>query len=1110
MSQSADNNDGYNQQQYNQQYNQQQNNQQYNQSGGGDDGDDDDGGIGDLIRNNLLEIGGIIVILIGITIFAVPLITGEEIPGTESVVFFADSPQEPTVELSEPTEVTENSAAFEVQQYNASSINTTLLLEWDIVGEGDWEQRELDSSSETINVTIDELEQGTRYTARVILRTNNSQNVSEVIEFETETSTELSSNVVSRIPSDITYNSAVLEGRIVKEPREAIFITGEYKLRDADEWIQTEEQTIDSVSDFSFPLEELEQNTTYQYRYSLTSGNVNMTTTTNEFTTPLRPIVNVENIESVNSTWENATVTGQITEMGLSGETDVYVEYKPNNVDDGDWLESGSISVNNTDAFNLTFEELSPDTTYEYRFVADDGDDVNTSESETVSTTAEPSINITHIEATDISYSEMEVTSEVTNIGVHDSISVTHEYKKIQDEDTNSSNTTNSTNNWTQLETVEKSSVGEVTQNITEIEPNTTYTVRFYAEREEENVTSSEQNYTTQELPPLEFDEMEILESNISSVTVLTDIRDMGIQEELTLQYEYKNSSNETWVSGEEITINETGEVETTIDGLNSGTSYDIRPKLYADNQTTMQENKSFETGLDQVLDILATPPKNVTYNGADFYVDVQEINKYEYADIEFEYMKSGNILSENVDLLENVTESGEYSYRVEGLDAGSDYEYKVIGYPDGVESDNIETETVTFTTDPEPTVAVETGSTNNTQYNSTEISAEVTEMSNIDEANVTLEYRESGDEIWKDVSTTNVSEPTQYSDTITGLSADTEYEYRAVLETRFDEIQDTGQINNVTTAEDFSVEFTASGAVTFGQETTFDGSINFNRFDPSEDNASATIQYRSIENDSFEQIGQTIENPTEGAISQSVSALDAGKYEFKVVGNATTTYNGSEITRTNTSTVKYFTVNTTSSASIEPGTVTNITDSSAQIEASVNSFDGSDIRTYIEYRSLDDDGEFNETPTQTIDSPQNVSFELTELQSDTMYEYRFVGLVDGSTTEISEQSKTFSTDKMYQPYLEITNVSTDSPSFTTEDINVSANITNIGDARFEGDVYLDTNIGTIPQSLTLNASNESTVEFTVSAGEISAGQYEFEVDAGFDTRTVEYIVDEE
>lgn len=108
---------------------------------------------------------------------------------------------------------------------------------------------------------------------------------------------------------------------------------------------------------------------------------------------------------------------------------------------------------------------------------------------------------------------------------------------------------------------------------------------------------------------------------------------------------------------------------------------------------------------------------------------------------------------------------------------------------------------------DEEPPLEVSTKSAANVTVSEATLTGAVSALGGADAAKCSFEWRAAGTSAWTETDGQSLSSSGSFEHTVTGLTTNTEYEFRAVAETADDSV--TGEINTVTTDQDLSLENT-------------------------------------------------------------------------------------------------------------------------------------------------------------------------------------------------------------------------------------------------------------------------------------------------------------
>lgn len=185
-------------------------------------------------------------------------------------------------------------------------------------------------------------------------------------------------------------------------------------------------------------------------------------------------------------------------------------------------------------------------------------------------------------------------------------------------------------------------------------------------------------------------------------------------------------------------------------------------------------------TGGGDSLRVATNSPTSVGETTVTARGELTRLSGYDSADVSFEYRQSG-AQSWTETPRQTLTSAGVFSADISGLSSNTDYEYRARAEaPDGtVDVGGV----LSFTTDAVGSVSVATDSPTGLTDTGVTYNGEVTQLQGYSSVDVSFEYRQTGAASWTETSRQTVSSTGTYSETVSGLSADTEYEYRARAE---------------------------------------------------------------------------------------------------------------------------------------------------------------------------------------------------------------------------------------------------------------------------------------------------------------------------------------
>ncbi|MFO7832953.1 MAG: S8 family serine peptidase [Halohasta sp.] len=247
-------------------------------------------------------------------------------------------------------------------------------------------------------------------------------------------------------------------------------------------------------------------------------------------------------------------------------------------------------------------------------------------------------------------------------------------------------------------------------------------------------------------------------------------------------------------------------------------------------------------------------------------------------AAVSFEWGTTGDGLS-NTTAEQTLDSTGQFSDQVTGLDENTEYEFRAIAETD---ADTAAGSTTSFTTD-----GVETppsvSTLDATDVNATEgvLNGALDDLGSADSVDVRFDYRRAGASDWSATSGQTLDATGDFSDQVTDLDSDAEYEFRAVAESSAG--TDAGDTATFTTEAVSDSE--PPEIVEFG--VTDAGNPAWDRFDVdwavSDDGALASVELELIDSG-----GSTVDSVTNAVDGDSASGSD--RLEYKGRGKNTYT----------------------------------------------------------------------------------------------------------------------------------------------------------------------------------------------------------------------------
>lgn len=145
-------------------------------------------------------------------------------------------------------------------------------------------------------------------------------------------------------------------------------------------------------------------------------------------------------------------------------------------------------------------------------------------------------------------------------------------------------------------------------------------------------------------------------------------------------------------------------------------------------------------------------------------------------ADVAFEYRNAGDA-TWTATAAQTLSSTGGFSASLSGLGDGDEYEFRAVAA--GSDGESTTGSTTAFTT-VEHLVSVSTDGATNVGETSATIEGSLTDLGNADSAEVSFEYRDAGSSTWEATATQALTATGGFSETVTGLASDADYEFRA------------------------------------------------------------------------------------------------------------------------------------------------------------------------------------------------------------------------------------------------------------------------------------------------------------------------------------------
>lgn len=584
--------------------------------------------------------------------------------------------------------------------------------------------------------------------------------------------------------------------------------------------------------------------------------------------------VQTDEATDVNS--DGATLHLTLLEEDDAFSTDVFFEYG----------EAGSLdrttethSLLDPDTWSTTVSGLDPNTTYEYRAVAEGNEMVRGELRSFTTPDPNPRVTVTTDDPQSVSHSAAALYGSLDEAIDVSSVDVSFEWRQ------------QGASSWTAT----RSETAEPTQSIRHyvdgLESGTTYEYRLTATTPEGATdTGSIVTVSTDASPSLKGTTDQPTEVGDTAAVLNGTLDELGDASSADVLFRWGPES----ASGDfppnttmETTLSSAGAHSAAIDGLDPATTYEYWIVLSGGQDVDRGAKVRFTTTALQ-LDVQLPSGFGVTDTSdttATLQGEVTELAGADSVDVHFEYRESGTSgWSESG--VQTLTSEGTFTEELTGLAEDTEHEFRAVADASDGASDTSDVATVTTTGDP----SITTRDVQDVTDTSAVFSSSIPDAGGADSTTVFFEYGTGGDlsNAVTDVTSVNGgSFPSYIEGEATGLSPDTTYGFRAVVEASDGE-SDTGEVLEFTTlAEPPEPEFvvdTERPTDVTADSATLEGTIEGLG---GADSADVNFEWREAGTD-----GQN-ETPTQtlastGGFSAGIDVLLADtSYEFRATATA-------------------------------------------------------------------------------------------------------------------------------------------------------------------------------------------------------------------------------
>ena len=601
--------------------------------------------------------------------------------------------------------------------------------------------------------------------------------------------------------------------------------------------------------------------TAHSCLYAQTDVNLQMATVTG--CTPLA--LNVETSPATEVNDSSATLHGELTDLGDFEEGTVYFEYRE--VGTEEWLTTDSQTRTEEGTFSTEIDGLDPDTEYEFRAVVEANGERDIGEILQFVTFEPGEPNVETQAATDVNGSTATLNGNLSDLGDYEDVDVSFEWRAVADED------------WTATDTQTLTETGPFSAEITGLEAGTDYEFRAVAEANDVTVVGGTLSFTKPDPDEVGIQTLPATDVNETSAILNGTVSDLGGFKELDVYFEWREVGDEDWIGTDPQTISTIGPFSAEIEGLETGTDYEYRAVADADGELLIGNLVTFPKLEPGALAVTTLEASDVNGESATLNAELIDLGDHEEVTVYFEWRELGDEDWIATDA-QTLTETGLFSDEIEGLETGTEYEFRAVAEA----NDERVVGAILRAVKAEPGEPdVVTQAATDVNGASATLNADLTDLGDYEEVDVYFEWREADETEWMATDVQTLSEIGPFSEEIDELEIDTEYWFRAISQ-----VNDTRILGGILT-------FTKLAPDELAVETEDATDVN---------ESTATLNGELTEMGDHEEVdvffewrevGQVAWNPTEvqiltevGSFDEEIAGLETSKeYEFRTVAQA-------------------------------------------------------------------------------------------------------------------------------------------------------------------------------------------------------------------------------
>lgn len=461
-----------------------------------------------------------------------------------------------------------------------------VYFKWRKSGESSWQetQKVKRTTIGQFNASLSGLEINTTYEFKALANYDGKITEGELKTFSTPRE---GAKVETISATNIEVDSALLKGRIsylYGYPSVRAFF--QYREKGQQNWLETPSQTLYTTEAFDQPISNLKENTQYEFRAVATYNGKTVYGSVLSFTTLTS--VKIETQPASNISHFAATLNGNIISLGSFPQVDVYFQYR--RLGTTTWTSTQKITKNTTGSFSSQISNLSSNTTYEFRAMAD-YKNPNTQRSYqaqgnilTFTTPKVPvSVETLQLDVNDYTGDTARLRGRLSSLGDYPSAKVFFRYRQPGTP-------------WYETQKLTLTSPTNFYADISQLSPNTQTEYQVLAQYDTNIASGNILTFTTD--PPefrVETDPATNVNYISRTATLNGRVTSLGTAHQGQVYFKYKKENETTWQETSKLTLSQKQPFSINVSGLSGGRYQFKAVAVFGTGQIWEGQTLSFE-----------------------------------------------------------------------------------------------------------------------------------------------------------------------------------------------------------------------------------------------------------------------------------------------------------------------------------------------------------------------------------------------------------------------------------------------------------------------------------------------------------------------------------